>query len=85
MWCNSVAFQQYKIYCQETLLQQKNNQPNTNVLTFCAKMSKDKPLFWLEWQGCASRKSVVGKPKQIAERVLTPSALSWKTRCQRSG
>lgn len=31
------TFQQYKIYYQDTLLQQRSHRPNANFLTFCAK------------------------------------------------
>src|SRR4029434_10636030 len=42
---NKQAFQRYKIYCQEALLQQRNNLPNTNVLTFCAMFKCDVRFF----------------------------------------
>lgn len=36
---NEQAFQQYKMYCQEALLQQRNNQPNTNFFTLYVKFT----------------------------------------------
>ena len=43
---NKQAFQRF--YCQEALLQQRNNLPNTNFLTFCAMFSSSKTSsHWL--------------------------------------
>lgn len=36
---NKQTFQWYKIYCQQTLLQQRNNWPKTSFLTLCAKFT----------------------------------------------
>lgn len=36
---NKQALQQCEIYCQEALLQQTNNPPNTNIRRFCNKFS----------------------------------------------
>ena len=58
-----------KIYCQEALLQQINNLPNTNSLTFCAMFIYKLEIFQFRTWWKTKRQTDIATPKAMVKSV----------------